>query len=925
MTPITTALSAVGSINQGTANMAKTLKSKNQEMAKSAKTTVSTLTSMSQEPDDERDMKETMNAMEEMDIKYGIKRTQVQHIIHALCESGPVTTIVLTIVFLAISCGFLGYEAPVFETFVTVFFIIEQAIKIYGMTPKLFFKDKFCCMDFAMTSLDIAGIIMTAVLSGGSSTGENAGKVAKSGRGLRALRVLRVLRSLRSLRSLRILKVFAQVFSRARAEAVEQRKKDVRTMMKDADWEVDRKEIGLAPVNLQELCAREVDQTLDEHKEEKRWLLDGLETLKTHELHRPSKAIAKKYRKAHSGHKKKHALSSKEGSLKNQLAAKFTNKSSLSKAGVKDICNQYGEALGLYLWTLKLFSTTFFVIFLCLLPSINYYRSDSYRQGQDITVILDGSAVCGNESRHRVKAEPIRVEGKDSSSVEDTTTLHGKLRLVVRDYSDTDCSSSAFSQLRTFGLGGCRDVGDGTSLAYNGDCSGVDVIKYSNSTDCSGTGIKDALDSTTVSTHIKAVIPGCFTHLGSKVKMHCVDLRDKLAVVKSEYGTSGTCDDNRLQNIRALEMNKCQNHWDGTAWISFEISNARSKCDSAIFKEYVTVDCQGEYREMSAISKGIQTGQCFDQNADSTASNVTAHYATMQCADYSSKLLDLELFDCPLDAVQVYCGFSVIVVLFCSLFHFVSKSADILNKIDAENQTAADYSVVVDDPDDDAYDPDEWRAYAAVYGEVLAVSVMLDNGDMLKRLARRRQLALTIPELDAHQWGAGLPGWLRSVCQCLPGTKSASRDVVWHIEQYQRNNAQLHVLVKGKYVVSKVFITFATERGQRNFLHNLAQGVIPAALDVSELPKEKKFRGHNVLCLHEAQEPQDIYWSNIGTVTGEQVVVQRVALVQFLAIFCVLDYILVAYLMETNAVLGSLLISGRLIISLLHTQVCYGD
>jgi hypothetical protein len=342
---------------------------------------------------------------------------------------------------------------------------------------------------------------------------------------------------------------------------------------------------------------------------------------------------------------------------------------------------------------------------------------------------------------------------------------------------------------------------------------------------------------------MKSATDSCFLRHGF-VRVHCIDLRDKLSVVKSEHkGTS--CGNNTLRNIRALETNVCKNEYDdhSASWYSYIIrTNGHTDCGGASFEEYTVVDCQGEYRHdayTDGMSVGIKTGDCFDQHAHIS---LATRFVTMECADYRDGLLDLRLFNCPLDAVQVYCGFSVIVVLFCSLFHFVSKSADILEKIDADNQTACDYSVVINDPDADAYDPDEWRDYAQEYGEVLAVSVMLDNGDMLKRLARRRELALTIPELDAHQWGAGLPGWLRTLCQKLPGTKSAARDVVWHIEQYQRNNAQLHVLVKGKYVVSKVFITFVDEHSQRNFLHSIQQGAIPAALDVSDMPPEKKVR-----------------------------------------------------------------------------------
>ena len=85
---------------------------------------------------------EHMNAMQKLDAEIGIKRSTMQQILHALCESGPVTAVVLSIVFAAIAVGFMGVEAPVFETGVTVFFIIEQSTKIWAMTPSLFFRDK---------------------------------------------------------------------------------------------------------------------------------------------------------------------------------------------------------------------------------------------------------------------------------------------------------------------------------------------------------------------------------------------------------------------------------------------------------------------------------------------------------------------------------------------------------------------------------------------------------------------------------------------------------------------------------------------------------------------------------------------------------------------------------------------------------------
>jgi hypothetical protein len=57
-------------------------------------------------------------------------------------------------------------------------------------------------------------------------------------------------------------------------------------------------------------------------------------------------------------------------------------------------------------------------------------------------------------------------------------------------------------------------------------------------------------------------------------------------------------------------------------------------------------------------------------------------------------------------------------------------------------QTAQDYSIVVNDPPVDAYDPDEWHHYFKEFGKIAAVSVIVDNGDLLQRLAANRMFKL---------------------------------------------------------------------------------------------------------------------------------------------------------------------------------------
>ena len=57
---------------------------------------------------------------------------------------------------------------------------------------------------------------------------------------------------------------------------------------------------------------------------------------------------------------------------------------------------------------------------------------------------------------------------------------------------------------------------------------------------------------------------------------------------------------------------------------------------------------------------------------------------------------------------------------------------------DEAEQTAQDYSVMVNDPDADAVDPDEWQKFFSQFGHVAYVTVALTNGKLLSLLARRR-------------------------------------------------------------------------------------------------------------------------------------------------------------------------------------------
>lgn len=68
--------------------------------------------------------------------------------------------------------------------------------------------------------------------------------------------------------------------------------------------------------------------------------------------------------------------------------------------------------------------------------------------------------------------------------------------------------------------------------------------------------------------------------------------------------------------------------------------------------------------------------------------------------------------------------------------------------VDLQEQTAADYSVVVDAPRGNYLDIEEWRSYFSAFGHVTYVTVGLNNGKLLQLLAEKRSALLQLHKED---------------------------------------------------------------------------------------------------------------------------------------------------------------------------------
>ena len=193
-----------------------------------------------------------------------------------------------------------------------------------------------------------------------------------------------------------------------------------------------------------------------------------------------------------------------------------------------------------------------------------------------------------------------------------------------------------------------------------------------------------------------------------------------------------------------------------------------------------------------------------------------------------------------------------------------------------DKQTAQDYSVVVEDPDPDASDPDEWREFFSQFGEVASISIALDNGHLISLLAdcRVSKIARAISEhrqfksvevvnkvqTTEEQTPEGQTvnqRWMEN--EVNQTTKSLVKVSTLFGGDPERRDAMLSQLVEDavqrKYPVARVFCIFEHEAGQRCCLDKLSNGIVAAVFDIGDLKPEHKFRGQNVLKVVEAPEP----------------------------------------------------------------------
>jgi hypothetical protein len=199
---------------------------------------------------------------------------------------------------------------------------------------------------------------------------------------------------------------------------------------------------------------------------------------------------------------------------------------------------------------------------------------------------------------------------------------------------------------------------------------------------------------------------------------------------------------------------------------------------------------------------------------------------------------------------------------------------------DEDEQTAQDYSVVVENPPGDATDPDEWHAFFRdQFGaHVTACTVAVDNDLLVRSLVERREvlrhIGMKLPSgtsLDTLTL-AGLAA--KEERERRVGGRLLARVVPGIPEFFARLTvltAKVQGLAQQDYPATHVFLTFLTEADQRRVLSTLNIGSLQAKRNrKNSMAPEHLFRGERVLSIREPDEPNTVRWQDLNEKLTDQ-------------------------------------------------------
>jgi len=218
-------------------------------------------------------------------------------------------------------------------------------------------------------------------------------------------------------------------------------------------------------------------------------------------------------------------------------------------------------------------------------------------------------------------------------------------------------------------------------------------------------------------------------------------------------------------------------------------------------------------------------------------------------------------------------------------------------------QTAQDYSIVIENPPGDATEPQEWHDFFrdAFGAHVTACTVAVDNDLLVRSLVERREKlrqiemmvepgtsmdTLTLAGIAANLerkrrfWGS-----IKAIL--VPGIPELFGRVTVL-------NAKVQGLAQQDYPATNVFVTFETEKAQREVLTALNFGSLDVKRNNTKMVSNPNhlFRGETVLKVSEPDEPNTVRWQDLNEKTKERLKQQLLTTVATFAAIVLIAFLI---------------------------------
>jgi hypothetical protein len=206
----------------------------------------------------------------------------------------------------------------------------------------------------------------------------------------------------------------------------------------------------------------------------------------------------------------------------------------------------------------------------------------------------------------------------------------------------------------------------------------------------------------------------------------------------------------------------------------------------------------------------------------------------------------------------------IVIVVFAVVARYIERAS--VEAIDVSQQTAQDYSVCITNPPANAVKPDEYYDFFSQFGEVVLITVALNNGELIKKIADRKVSEGILQGLMLHadskmQNDGNITedkynemeltflqkiGYAPTIPTCLKRVKDLTE--------------RINELEKLEYDAWKVYCTYNSEFSQRNCLLKTNVGKF-SVLNNNSDNEALKLKG-KTLDVAEAPEPGDIIYEN---------------------------------------------------------------